>query len=189
MRVLTLLLLLALPLAGQTPDQGGAVAVLRGVHFPEVNGQFSIARMTRYQMESAGASASYLSEQIRGEISVYVYPGERPVTPESLEELFRLDLEAITEYARRARGATVEMKADSVVSVVDENGNRYDGFRGEYTLQNSNNPPQTSLLHLFIKDGQFIKIRSTFDQSHAELMLPELDRFLGRALAQLKVPD
>src|SRR5690606_19289060 len=112
MRALTLLLLIALPLAAQTPDQGGAVAVLRGVEFPEVNGQFTIARMTRYPMESAGASASYLSEGIRGEISVYVYPGEGPVTPETLEELFQLDIKATVEYARRAREATVESRPD-----------------------------------------------------------------------------
>jgi hypothetical protein len=187
MRALTLLLLLALPIAAQTPDQGGAVAVLRGVEFPEVNGQFTIARMTRYPMESAGASASYLSEGIRGEISVYVYPGEGPVTPETLEELFQLDIKATVEYARRAREATVESRPDSSVSVVGENGVRYDGFRGEFTMRRGNDQ-QTSLLHVFIKDGQFIKFRSTYDDSDTARMLPELDRFIARSLGRIKVP-
>jgi hypothetical protein len=188
MRVLTLLLLLALPLTAQIPDQDGAVAVLRGVHFPEVNGQFTIARMTRYPMESAGASASYLSGDIRGEISVYVYPGDGPVTPETFEELFHLDIQATVEYARRARNATVETRPDSTVSVVSENGVRYDGFRGEFTMRRGNDQ-QTSLLHVFVKDGQFIKFRSTYDATDAARMLPELDLFIARALGRIKVPD
>lgn len=184
MRRLLIVCLAAAPLTAQAPDDH-AIAVMRGVQFPEVIGTFAGARLTRYPEVDQGVSFSYLAPQFRAEISVYVYPVSEESAAVPLGEVFAFDWDVIQRYAQQVREATVEVLGDTAVTIVDDNAAPHAGFRGELTMTRGANV-QSSQLYLFIRGHHFLKFRVTYDKSMQQQAEPEVQRFLASALATVK---
>ncbi len=108
---LALATLLAPPkVAAQSQGEG----VFRGVRFPEEVGSFLATRLTRFPDPALGISVSYLSDRLRSEASLYVYPLPGDVDDETFREQFDADWLVLKRYSERVRDVevTVEEEGD-----------------------------------------------------------------------------